>query len=50
MQVIPTILADAGQVLHAGDAKVRQACLVADARELEQLRTLDGPRADDHFA
>ncbi len=38
VQVVAAVLADARQVLDAGDAEVGQPLLVADAGQLEKLR------------
>ena len=49
MQVVATILADAGQVDDGGDAERCQSFTVADAGELQQMRALHRPGRDDHL-
>ena len=50
LEVVLEVLADAGQVVHEGDAELGEVLLVADAGELEQLGRVDRAAAQDDLA
>ena len=50
LEVILEMLADPGNVLHHVDAQRAELVRVADPRELQDLRRVDGAAAQDHLA
>src|SRR5207248_4848711 len=50
LEVILQVLAHSGQVAHYVDAESGELTGRPDARELEQLRGVDGTRAEEHLA
>ncbi len=47
--MVKQILPDLRQVLLHRDTVLAQLCLVADARQHEELRGVDRPAGEDHF-
>ena len=50
LQVVLQVLTDPLEIVHHVDAEVGEFLARPDAGELQQLRRVDGPAADDHFA
>ena len=50
LKMVVQVLADAGEVVHDGDAARGQQRRRTDARQLQNLRRSDAPRGQDGFA